>query len=126
MLQLLQKTATASPNTTFEITKQVADEMRKWRALLRHNRAYAPAILPGQIDALWTDASTTTGAAIRVRKQEAFFQYMDFRTQIPIFCKELLAALMGTLQNGEGPMVLLTDNQPLAYVVANPRRTHNE
>ena len=123
MLHLLQKTAAAEPDATFDITPQVASAMRHWRMLLRRNRSFCPERVSGQVDALWTDASTTTGAAMLVEERQAPFQYIRFGTNVPIYYKELLAALMGTSLSGETKRVLLTDNQPLAYALAKGHST---
>jgi hypothetical protein len=122
MLHLLQQTAASSPDTIFTITPQVAAAMTQWRNLLRRNLHFRPEKVSGQVDALWTDASTSTGAAMLVKTTQAPFLYMSFGTSIPIFYKELLAALMGVTLSEEAP-VLFTDNQPLAYALAKGHST---
>jgi hypothetical protein len=123
MLLLLQQTATAEPDTTFDISPKVADAMRHWRTLLRRNLSFRPEQVSGQVDALWTDASTTTGAAMLVQERQALFHYINFGTDIPIYYKELLAALMGCDMSSKTKRILLTDNQPLAYALAKGHST---
>ena len=125
MLQLLQKAASLHPRDMIPVEGTLKKAMSTWRRLLRRNRRYIPTTFPAATELLWTDASMSTAAAVSVAQQHANYIYTQFATSLPIYYKELLAALLGVEACGQKrpARFLLTDNQALASALAKGHST---